>query len=730
MARSDKLKALLRAVVLPTVGAVTLLAILLGAVLHYSTSRSDGLAVDRQSRLVAAAVRQSVAEIANDQEASTLWDDAVLRLRERPLNYEWIDNNLGIWFHTYYLHDEVYILDLANAPIYAMQSGVRAESRSFRRVSPQVLPLVTRLREELKSGSAAPLGSKAQTIGASNEAVVDGRPAIVSVKPIISETGNIAQRSGYEYLHVSVRYLDGTFLERLSSEFGIDNPSFSWSSLGGASLPVMDRAGKAIGYITWSPFEPGQQVKSRMVPAILTALILVGAFLGWLLFRVWRNRIELEASRAQAEHLAFHDPLTGLPNRALFDDRLMHALSRRRAITPTVVLLDLDRFKNVNDTLGHQAGDALIREFGARLVALVREEDTVARLGGDEFAILVEETTDSEVCLLCDRVLKAVRDPFEVLGSQVFVGVSLGVARSASSAVGDASELTRKADIALYRSKGEGRNRYTIFTEQMDASVRVRATIEEELRHALTTGEGLQVHYQPQVGGASGAIVGLEALVRWDHPTRGLIAPQQFVPVAEETGLICELGEWVLREACRVSTRWPGLFVAVNLSPVQFHSTDMVERLAAIVTETGANPVQIQLEISERVLLDDSQLVRSALRELRRCGFQIVLDDFGTGYSSLGYLQRFKVDKIKIDQSFVRYLGVGEDSSPMIIAVLALGQAMGLTVAAEGVETADQQQFLRAAGCVEMQGFLFSRAVPEADLSALLEANSSKSAVA
>jgi diguanylate cyclase (GGDEF)-like protein len=450
--------------------------------------------------------------------------------------------------------------------------------------------------------------------------------------------------------------------------------------------------------------------------------------LAWLLLRNWRGRIELEASRAQAQHLAFHDALTGLPNRALFEDRLRHALGQRQSGSFAVVLLDLDRFKNVNDTLGHQAGDALIREFGARLVALLRDGDTIARLGGDEFALLIENATESHVSALCERILHAVRRPFDVLGNQAFVGVSAGVALS-TSAGDDPSDLVRKADIALYRAKDDGRNGYRIFTADMDASVKLRGSIEEQLRHALATGEGLRVHYQPEVSGVDGRIVGLEALVRWEHPTRGLIAPQQFVPVGEETGLIVPLGEWVLEEACRTLARWPGMFMAVNLSPVQLQTSNMAERFTEIVRRSGARPSDIQLEMAERVLLDGDDAVRATLSRLRDAGFQIVLDDFGTGYSSLSYLRRFEVDKIKIDQSFVRYLGMADDSSSIVTAVLALGQALGLTVAAEGVETADQRRLLASLGCKEMQGFLFSRAVPEEELASLFGKGAAQAAI-
>jgi EAL domain-containing protein (putative c-di-GMP-specific phosphodiesterase class I) len=284
-------------------------------------------------------------------------------------------------------------------------------------------------------------------------------------------------------------------------------------------------------------------------------------------------------------------------------------------------------------------------------------------------------------------------------------------------------DLMRKSDIALYRAKASGRDRYCLFTPAMDDSVKLRNTIEEELRAALVTGEGLRVHYQPQVTGPEGRIVGLEALVRWQHPTLGMLAPDKFIAVAESTGLIGQLGDWVLRQACSGSKRWPDLFIAVNLSPTQFRAADFADRIIQTVRECGADPHRIELEVTESVLLDDSDTIIQALAKLRAAGFRIALDDFGTGYSSLSYLRRFEVDKIKIDRSFVQHLGHAVDSAAIISAVLTLGHAMGLTVTAEGVETAEQHEFLEAAGCNAMQGFLFSRPLPAEDIDRLLESS-------
>ena len=710
---------LVRAVVLPAVLTLALLAVVVGAILHFSTSESDQLAVERQDRLVRIAVTQTMESVALEQEASTYWDDAVLKVRRKPLDADWLDNNLGIWFHTYYGHDETYLLSPADLAVYAMQNGARAQPSSFDAIAIPVRTLARDLRRQMLASTIAPEGSRGKTIGASDIALIKGRPAIISLKPIVSETGDIVQRPGSEFLHVSVRFLDGSFLVKLGRLYGIDEPRFTHSSNSGASMPIARRDGAIIGYISWKPFAPGTEIEDRMIPVLICAIIVIGLLLALLLLRLWRSRVELEASRAQAQHLAFHDSLTGLPNRALFEDRLDHALLKRDT-NVAVMLLDLDRFKNVNDTLGHQAGDALIRELGVRLSALIREGDTIGRLGGDEFAILVDGCRPADLHRLAARILAEINKPFSIIGNQVHVGISIGIVMS-KEVERDRLDLVRKADIALYNAKDAGRNTYCLFKPHMDDSVRLRGQVEEDLRTALSTGRGLCLHYQPQVAG-DGTVVGLEALVRWQHPDRGLISPEQFVPIAEETGLIIPLGEWVLRQACQLSRQFPHLFVAVNLSPLQFRAGGFFEMLSDIVRQTGANPAALQLEVTERVLLEDDDTVRETLSKLREAGFTIVLDDFGTGYSSLSYLRKFEVDKIKIDRSFVQHLGDASDSANIVSAVLALGQAMGLEVAAEGVETAEQQTFLRIAGCKEMQGYYFSKAVPADELPRILEA--------
>jgi diguanylate cyclase (GGDEF)-like protein len=731
-------------VLLPVI-AVTLTAVLLaGFGLYWAATRSNAISVERQIRATQLALSSSLDELAVQQEVAAVWEDPVIKLDKKRVDWRWIDKNIGTWMYDIFKHNQVYVLNGKDNPVYAMEDGKRKRPAAYEAVRDHLKPLVDDVRgrstgpnhrhERLPGRELHPestVRTSKNAIHATDLVEVLERPAAVSVMLMDDPEGTHRSPKGSEYLHISLRFLDGGFLQEVGKRNLIEAPRFSRAPAreeGEYALPLVSDNGVLIGYFFWRPELPGTGILYALAPvtAVSAALmILIMALLArWLrssMLKQEATMVELKASEAQAQHLAFHDVLTGLPNRALFNECLDQGLMRARRGEPiTVLALDLDRFKNVNDTLGHLAGDALIREFSSRLTELVGENDTVARLGGDEFAILALSAANvDDAQVLCERILEAIRRPFLLFGNLAYVGVSIGVTIAPEAGL-DRGDLLRKADIALYRAKAEGRDCYRLFTPAMDESVKLRGTIEEELRVAIATGQGLLVHYQPQVAGVGETVIGLEALVRWQHPTRGLIAPEQFVPVAEETGLIGELGEWVLEQACHTARLWPDLFVAVNLSPMQIRSNNFAERTLAIIHENGANPKHIELEVTESVLLKDDDDIRHTLKRLRAAGVRIALDDFGTGYSSLSYLRRFEVDKIKIDRSFIQQLGHTADSAAIVTAVVTLGHAMGLSVTAEGVETGEQSDFLAAIGCNALQGYLFSRAVPAEEIANLL----------
>ncbi|HXP00849.1 MAG TPA: EAL domain-containing protein [Luteibacter sp.] len=422
---------------------------------------------------------------------------------------------------------------------------------------------------------------------------------------------------------------------------------------------------------------------------------------------------ELRESEAHVRWLACHDALTGLANRTALFSKLDAAIARAASGAGKAALfyLDLDGFKKVNDTYGHLAGDELLVQFGARLRGLLGPNDTVARIGGDEFALLVEDNGDLDIERIAEKILVLASVPFDVPANAALVGTSVGVVLIDVDAVA-AGEMARKADSALYEAK-KGRNRYVVYTDELDSALAHRREVEAALRDALRAREGLDCHYQPIVRASDGKVIGLEALARWWHPRLGHVPPVHFIAVAEETGLIGRLGEWVLRTACARVAPMGELFVAVNVSAVQLRDDRFGDVVLAILAETGLAPRRLELEITETAIVNADGTTVRLLKRLRRIGVRISLDDFGTGYSSLTLLKDLDVDKVKIDRSFVQMAPTADDSAAIVRAVSNLGAALGLCVVAEGVETEQQRAFLREAGCDELQGYLFSPAVSE-----------------
>jgi diguanylate cyclase (GGDEF)-like protein len=416
-------------------------------------------------------------------------------------------------------------------------------------------------------------------------------------------------------------------------------------------------------------------------------------------------------------HMARHDALTDLPNRTMLRERLDHELKRvKRGECLAVLCLDLDHFKSVNDTLGHPIGDELLKVVAERLRRCTREPDTIARLGGDEFAIIMtgmERPTDAVA--LAKRIRESITKPYHIDGHQILADISIGISLSPIDA-SEPDQLLKNADMALYGAKGDGRGTYRFFESEMDAKMKTRRELEMDLRSALVNAE-FELYYQPLVNLKTNEITAFEALVRWNHPTRGLVSPADFIPVAEETGLIIPLGEWVLRRACDETAQWPAhIKVAVNLSPSQLKSRNLTQLVMSALAESGMPANRLQLEITETVLMHNTFNTLATLHQLRKLGVQIAMDDFGTGYSSLSYLRSFPFDKIKIDRSFIQDLSNGAEPLAIVHAVAGLAKSLNMISTAEGVETQQQLDQLQSVGCTEMQGYLFSHARPAADI--------------
>jgi len=710
---SDFRRSFLREVLVPLVAILLLTFVGAGAALFIGTSLTNTEARHQQQRMIEASFSQSLNEHLRQLHSLSRWGPFEQHLAEGNSS-RWLDENIGLWLYEMFGHQLILVLDQQNQIVRVWREGQPVSA-------PADDPLIG---EVLQS----PLVNDPARQDNADYARITNRAAALAVGNIQRDDNALPR-----FRLVSLKFLDDGYLAGLAERNQLQGLHFSDGTPQpgtGARYLLIAQAGEAVGYLNWIPSRPGAQMLRTIGPSTGLAVLAISLLCLYMVRRLWNSSVNLSqsmlrlgASEAQAQHLAFHDVLTGLPNRALVEDRLTQALAlaTRHDQRVALLLIDLDRFKTINDTHGHHAGDELIIAVAQRLSNIVRASDTVGRIGGDEFIVVMPDVDNiGQVQSLAQRIIDELSEPFTLFGSDVWSGASIGLALAPKDGV-DRLELMRKADIALYEAKSGGRGTYRQFERAMDESVRTRQTIAADLRTALHTHQGLEVWYQPLMDIGGQQMVGIEALLRWHHPARGLIAPGEFIAIAEETGLIIPLGEWVLAEACVTQQRFPELLVAVNVSPVQFRSTGFVERVMAIVSQNGGDPKRLELEITEGVLIEDEREARAIIVELRDAGFRIALDDFGTGYSSLNYLSNFPVDKIKIDRSFTQSLGVAENSVAIVESVVKLGHAMGLMVTAEGVETPGQMSALADAGCNQLQGYLFSQAVPADQLAALMK---------
>ena len=631
-----------------------------------------------------------------------------------------IADNLVDWMSSYFGHNRVYVLDPADNLVRAAHEGLVQPAQAYERDKPVIQPLVDELRRQI--ASLAPSGTTSTDAIAGSgilERMVfgDGAVGIVSVRPAIpDDSTELIQLSGSEYIHVSVRLIDQTVSAAISENYNLAGLRFDTDLAADpakASLPVLSSGGRVLGFFSWNPFRPASQLVSDTAPIIaLTAASVVLVVIA-LLRRLSVTAARLRVSQAEAHFLAFHDPLTRVANRALFEERLQRAIVNSRRLHSPLALhaIDLDRFKAVNDSLGHPAGDELLRQVAGRVEKLVSEVDTVARLGGDEFSIVqVDVGSVEDVLRLGQAILAALERPFDLNGQEVSISGSVGIVYS-SDAEQDAIDLVRQADVALYEAKTSGRARYEFYAGELDQAVQQRRALEHELRHALSANEGLELVYQPIFEARNGVMIGCEALVRWNHPVRGRLPPDAFISLAEERGLIKQLGLWVLRRAAEHVLATDVPWVAINVSPVQFRDQDFAANVFKILNEVGLPPRRLELEITEGLLLQNSEHVQQTLRHLRASGIRVALDDFGSGYSSISYLRTYGVDKLKIDKSFVSQLGRDDEIDGIVKSIIDLARAMRMKVTAEGVETQEQRVMLENLGCGELQGYLLSRPV-------------------
>ncbi|MCE6949663.1 bifunctional diguanylate cyclase/phosphodiesterase [Cereibacter sphaeroides] len=681
----------------------------------------DADAVEMQKAFARRGITAEMTRLPQEQQVSAIWDEAVHKVRED--DKEWMAGNLGVWMQTYYGHDENYIVAPDGRVVYAARDKRTVEDLQREQgLSPPLPVLIARLRTLMRKAAK---GAENPATAISGLSVVEpirlgDHAAIASATPIVPDSDDLVQAPGTEYLHIAVQYLDAATALRLGQEYGLSKAEFvsePRSEGERITLPVAEGAGDLNIWLSWEPDRPGHRLVEKMGPVTVLFGLFCMALLLALLGGLRHSARLLRKSEADARFLASHDPLSGLPNRRHFEESLVRALAAEQAGGPSVTVLsvDLDHFKEVNDTLSHAAGDELIKQVSARLRYHVRATDVVARLGGDEFALLLFEVGNDSLPAFCAGLVHVLSQPWDLAEGRVFVSASIGVARSRDLNA-DAEAMLRAADAALHAAKAEGMGRFCIFTLKMDDALRQRRGIERGLRAALESGEGLDLVFQP-VFDTQGRIAMVEALVRWTS-SGGNIGPEVFIGVAEESGLILDLGRWILERSCSIAVAAGIPRIAVNVSAVQLRSEAFVADVMTILERTGLPAHRLELELTERCALDAGPVTKANLRALREKGISVALDDFATGQSLLQYVRDYEIDMIKIDKSFVQRLGRDDGSEHIVRVLVELARAMGLDVVAEGVETEAQRDALVNMGCRLLQGYLLAKPMPAAALGA------------
>lgn len=710
--------------------ALALFGTMLVAIVAYAGWSANSAAIVRERQLVENALDQSVSRVLDQQKAIAWWDDAVIAVSAARPDIEWLETNFGVYFHETYGHDEVIIVDGDNVPIYANVNGELVDpALAFARHNVVFEQIVA----EARTGGESQLRRRDRAFAESHNSYqsllgasfgrwaghimsVDGQPAVVATISIVPNL-DASLLQGEPHLLLSIVKIDETFMQEVGASLLISDLALSQEparARGLLSEPFVADDGAAMGYLTWTPRRPGRTLLLFILPLVMLGVLGAG-FLTWVMMgRLKRASGELEDREAQSRHQALHDALSGLPNRRSFVERLQEALDTlvqvRNGASVVVAYVDVDRFKDINDTMGHAAGDTLIMAVAERLRLAMAPQDFLSRFGGDEFAVLRHSSDPLAPAELVARLRAAFEQNFDIHGQHVRLTASIGLS-SAPRDGATPAELMRHADIALYQAKNEGRDRAIAFSADMAAAVERRREIEVDL-HAAIEARQLHLHYQPLISSRSGRVTAVEALLRWRHPVRGDVSPGVFVPIAEEAGLMPALGAYVLERAFEDAKAWPDLDVAINLSPVQVRHVDLIELLQSLLVKHRVDPKRIVLEVTEGVLLESSDRNRQVLEAMRALGFKVALDDFGTGYSSLRYLCDFRFDKIKIDRAFVTGINERKRALTIIQSVVTLGRGLGMDIVAEGVETEAEAAVMRLVGVTELQGFHFSRAVP------------------
>jgi len=730
-------------VLLSLSGLAILALVFLAAI--WAGSESDSAALDRQRHLVNVRIQDQVQRVSQEIQLMGAGYASLLRVDPQATKTSQAseDRNTTASAATFgEIMTTIFGYDAAFLVTTTGQLALQADAETARRFK-WVRPLLEPLFRELQatSGATGHLSASATEPSRVELMRLEGRPSVAGAVMVPGASRNPAQQQDQLYYLIVFRFLDGAALDKMSREQGLASARYARTADQEqnevAHQMEATATGEPIGFIIWEPDLPGSRVIGRLIPVLSLAALVIAALFFALMARLRGSLRQLNESVQHAQHLSDHDVLTGLSNRALFGSRLEERLatisqgSRRAAIA----LIDLDKFKEVNDTYGHAAGDELLCEAVARMSALIGESNTLARVGGDEFALLIADLDEGEESYqtICNNIVSEMSQRFrlQVANASVRIGCSIGVTIASEPDL-HPSEILRRADVALYEAKTRGRGQVVGYQSSLDHRIEAREKLKDDLRLVLddhlseataanplnsSAAGHLEIYYQGiHRADQQAQLCGAEALVRWHHPSLGLLSPNKFVPVAEEAGLIDRLGEWVLSHAAHAAASWPSsMSLAVNVSPSQIRRRGFDRHVLSILSRAGLPPDRLELELTEAALFNLDEEVHATLGRVRAKGTKVALDDFGTGFSSLSHVIQLNIDRVKIDQSFVKLLGTKAEGAAIISSIIGLSRVLGKATTAEGVETQGQRDFLVAAGCNELQGFMLSRPMPLPD---------------
>jgi len=720
-----------RRLIVPVAALMLAVGAMMIAVILYSARTMDENIVSAQTELIDNSINARLTRSLSELRSVAWWDEAVVKSRGTTFDPDWLDLEVGVFMTESFHHDRIIILDEQDRPVYGFAGESRTDRAAQQSDLAAVMPLVRQVRGGANASpriTDAAFTSDAQEsefserrYGRSAAAVVRiGNHGELASVMTITPSVDMALQSAQPRILVSFIKLDAGYWQAAGRDMLL--PDLGFARPGGERrglFALKTDTGQALADLSWTPRRPGLLLMKNVLPLVLIGLAISIMIVSSLARRLFSASSALQAREAAAQHLANHDALTGLPNRRLLESELIAfaAEAEKSGGRLAIACVDVDRFKDINDTLGHHAGDQLICGLADRLRGAVREDDFVARLGGDEFAILRNCSDDEDADSLLAAVRQSFNEPFRITGHLIEANASAGIAFAQPGR--SFEDLMREADIALYEAKASGRGCDVRFEASMGRKIEKRRMLEIDLRKAIAQGE-LSVSYQPIVEASTGLISSVEALCRWSSARHGQVPPDVFIPIAEEAGLMADLGRFVIERAVTDAAKWPQLHTAINVSAAQLRSVSILEDLIGPCERLGVSPDRITIEITESVLLSNDGHTTRMLQTLKECGFALALDDFGTGYSSLAYIRDFPFDRLKIDRSFVHGLKNSERALAIIEAVANFGRILGKDVVAEGIETEQEMQAMQRVGCTHLQGFLFSKAVPAARIETMV----------